>query len=215
MKIPKEIKIDIEKRRKEMKEESDLLKSHALANRICPICGKHIEDNRRIYCSDICSRTFYSDHDYSQKSEHLRQYKKKLMKEYTDNHPEIEEPKDPWSEHKARKTYECIMCHLEIEKGEKYAKFTILPGIDDFIDDPFLSFKYHPSCKNFMLLAYKYDLLPDEGFDEDEGEELYAFMSELLEMIDKELKLKIRKNELPLEKTFEELFGKNTTQEHK
>ena len=40
MKIPKEIKIDIEKRRKEMKEESDLLKSHALANRIFRKSGK-------------------------------------------------------------------------------------------------------------------------------------------------------------------------------
>ena len=132
MKMNKEIKDKINNKRQEIKLESERLRKIGKEIHKCPNCGKDVDANKlRLYCSDKCSAEFYYKYDYSKNSGILKEYKKQLQEEYENKNPKKE--KDSITYPISRKKYKCDFCNTTIQKNEKYCKYTILPGDEEFI----------------------------------------------------------------------------------
>ena len=177
MKMNKEIKEKIENKRQEIKLESERLRKIAKEIHKCPNCIKEVEP-KRLYCSDKCSLEFMKKYDYSKNSEILKEYKKQLTEEEQNKHPkkEIESVTYPI----ARKNYICELCKTKILKGQKYYKYTVLPGDIDFDDYPYENSRYHLKCIDFLGLMGDAGMINEEGFDEDEIETImYVIAIEL------------------------------------
>ena len=87
MKTPKEIQLKVEQKRKEIVETSEKILKEAHEKHMCPNCNGQLPEGRRTWCSDECSYDFHMDHDYSQKSQILRDYRNELLAEYRELHP--------------------------------------------------------------------------------------------------------------------------------
>ena len=174
MKTPKEIRLKVEQKRKEITEISEKLLKEAHEKHVCPDCNGQLPEGRRTWCSDKCSYDFHMNHDYSQKSEILRDYKNELLTEYRELHP-IKEAQ-PWSTPVARKDYECSFCGLTIPKGEKSYKYTCLPGEMYFEDYPYEVGRYHVGCYDFTVMLCDY-IDCDEGIDDEETERAILILS--------------------------------------
>lgn len=161
----KEISEKIEYKRNEIKEESIKLRREAKVYHTCPNCNKPVTGNR-LYCSYDCAAEFRIKYDYSQTSEILREYARQLKQEYEKNHPKKET--EPWSEPVASKPHKCWFCGLEIPKGEKYDKYTCLPGEEWFEECPYETTSYHETCMDFMTECVEVGIFSDEGIEEDE-----------------------------------------------
>lgn len=172
----KEIKEKVENKRREIRAEPERLRQRAREIHKCPNCAREVEP-RRLYCSDKCSLEFVEKYDYSQNSEILKQYKKELQEEYQNEHPKKET--DSMAYLTARKAYKCDFCNTEISKGQKYYKYTVLPGDIDFDDYPFENYRYHFHCYNFIILLFNVDILDFDDYDSDSiGSILYAITLE-------------------------------------
>ena len=174
MKTPKEIQLKVEQKRKEIVETSEKILKEAHEKHMCPNCNGQLPEGRRTWCSDECSYDFHMDHDYSQKSQILRDYRNELLAEYRELHPVKET--QPWSTPVARKDYECSFCGLTIPKGEKSYKYTCVPGEMYFEDYPYETSRYHIGCYNFAMMICNY-IDCDEGIDEDETEAVILILS--------------------------------------
>lgn len=161
----KEIKEKINEKKKEIKEKSESLRRDGKINHTCPNCNKQVSGNR-LYCSDKCRFEFITKYDYSASSQILKEYKNNLLEEYEKNHPKKEIK--PWSEPIARKSYKCWFCGLEISKGEKYVKYTCIPGEEFFDECPYETTNYHEKCMEFINECVEIGIFSDEGFDKDE-----------------------------------------------
>ena len=161
----KEICEKVEKEREEIKKESIRLRKLAKETHRCPNCGIPVTSNR-LYCSDNCRYIFFINYDYSQNSEKLKNYKKQLIQEENKTHPKKEI--SPWSSPVARKSHKCWFCGLEIPKGEKYDKYTCLPGEEGFDEYPYETTSYHEKCMDFMTECVEVGIFGDEGTEEDE-----------------------------------------------
>ncbi len=156
----KEIKEKVEEKRMEIKNESLRLRAEAKKIHKCPNCGKDVPA-KRLYCSDECSLEFTRKYDYSQDSQILREYKQSLL----ESKKAVNNEKSPWSTPVSRKIYTCTFCGLDIQKGEKYYKYTRLPGIDEWFDDsPYEVLHYHLNCMNFLNMLVNEGVLSEEGF---------------------------------------------------
>ena len=159
----KEIKDKIEIKKHEIKLESERLRKIGKEMHKCPNCDKDVDINR-LYCSDKCSMEFYYKYDYSKTSEILKEYKKQLEEEYKNNNPKkITNPSYPV----ARKDYKCNFCNTEIAKGERYCKYTILPGDEEFIDYPYENYRYHLNCMGFIVTLTNIGILDYDGYGEE------------------------------------------------
>ena len=175
--MKKEIKEKVENKRQEIKLESERLRKRAKEIHKCPNCGKPVEP-RRLYCSNKCSIEFQHKYDYSQNSEILKEYKRQLTEEEKNKHPQKE--MKSVTHPVARKNYTCELCKTEIPKGQKYYKYTVLPGDADFYDYPYENYRYHLKCIDFLGLMGDAGMLMEEGYDEDEIEvAMYAIAIEL------------------------------------
>ena len=173
----KEIKEKVESKRQEIRAESERLRKRAKEIHKCPNCAREVEP-RRLYCSDKCSLEFQRKYDYSQNSEILREYKKELQEEYQNEHPK-KEP-NPVSYPVARQNHICMLCKTTIPKGQKYYKYTVLPGDIDFDDYPYENYAYHLKCMDFLGLLGDAGMIDSEGYEDDEMEAmLYAIAIEL------------------------------------
>lgn len=163
----KEIKEKVENKRREIRQLSERLRAEARAKHICAYCGKINTDSKKIYCDTQCAYMFSKKYDFSQSSQILKDYKQELKEEYEEKHPRSEP--DPWSVQAAKKEYTCAFCHTAIGKGEKYEKYTRLPGFDDWFDDaPYETFPYHLNCTTFESVLIDNDLLEPEAIDLEE-----------------------------------------------
>ena len=169
---------EIEKHREEMRQEIEKLRREAKEKGVCPNCGNPVTNPRRLYCSDQCSWDFQDKHDYSQKSPIIASLKKELKSELK------AEPKNPTPSityPKAMKEYRCTVCNLQILKEERHAKYTILPGDDQFIDYPYEVIRYHEGCYYFLtgiLWSGNFDV--EEGVDDEDISMLLSAFSNLL-----------------------------------
>lgn len=153
----KEIYERVEKEREEIKEESIKIRNECKEKHICPNCNKPVTGNR-LYCSNECRWIFFCKYDYSQNSKILKDFKNQIMQEYINENPRKE--RSPWSYPVARKTYECVFCSTPIKPGTRYAKYTRLPGEDEFFEEaPYETITYHPHC---------IDLIQKLDWDEDQ-----------------------------------------------
>ena len=163
----KDIKQKIENKRIELTRESLILRADAKKLHKCPNCGKEVAP-RRLYCSYKCSIEFQRKHDYSKNSKILKEYKQQLI-----DMQKIEKPAkeiNPVSTLVARKTYKCILCGLDINKGDRYYKYVRLPGYDEWFDEaPYEVSHYHLNCMAFFKLLVDADMGEgeDEGFPEE------------------------------------------------
>lgn len=178
MRIPKEVKQKVEEKRDEIRTESIKLRDDAKSGHVCVNCGKSLENGKKVYCSEDCYSEFYYAHDFSVNSEILKEYKEECLTEYREENP-VEE-REPWTTQKANKDYKCIICGLTINKGEKYSKFTVLPGNDSFDDFPYSVSRFHLNCSDFPSYLMDEGLLSDEGYEDEEIEFIiYAVAFEL------------------------------------
>jgi predicted nucleic acid-binding Zn ribbon protein len=159
----KEISEKIEYERNEIKEESIRLRQIAKEKHVCPNCGKSVSGNR-LYCSNDCAYIFFKNYDYSKNSEKLRNYKNLLMEENKKPKKEVE----PWSYPVARKTYKCFVCGLDITSGQKYVKYTRIPGEEGFDEEPYGVTRYHESCMDFLNVCVDNGYISSEGFEKRE-----------------------------------------------
>ena len=183
----KEIREKIEIKRNELKEESERIRRESKENHTCPNCKKPVQGNR-LYCSHECTVEFFINHDYSQASNILRNYKKQLEIEYEELHPR--QVADPVSHPIARKKHECFFCGLDINAGEKYYKYIRLPGQDEYFEDyPYESLSYHQNCIDFI------DKLEWDEYDEDMIEEFFDRASKVLKIPVEQLKEMVKNGE--------------------
>ncbi|KPV44510.1 hypothetical protein SE19_08735, partial [Acidiplasma aeolicum] len=116
--------------------------------------------------SDKCSIEFQRKYDYSKNSKILKEYRQQLI-----DMEKIEKPDkeiNPVSTPVARKTYKCILCGLDINKGDRYYKYVRLPGYDEWFDEaPYEVAHYHLNCMAFFKLLVDAGMGDDEGFVDD------------------------------------------------
>lgn len=160
----KAIKDKIEIKKHEIKSESERLRKIGKEIHKCPNCSKDVDINR-LYCSDKCSAEFYYKYDYSKNSEILKEYKKELQEEYENKNPKKE--MNSMTYPISRKNYKCDFCNTIIQKNEKYCKYTILPGDEEFIDYPYENYRYHLNCKNFITTLANIGILDYDGYGEE------------------------------------------------
>ena len=161
----KQISEKIEYERNKIREESIKLRKEAKENHTCPNCGNPVSGNR-LYCSQECAYAFFVKYDYSKNSEILRNYKTQLLQDENEKKPKKEIV--PWSSPVARKEHKCWFCGLEIPKGEKYVKYTCLPGEEWFDESPYAVTSYHDQCMNFINECVEVGIFSVEGVEEDE-----------------------------------------------
>lgn len=154
----------IETLRNQIKNESMKLIKESYETGKCANCGKDIPENRRkrksYTCSNECNFDFFTKHDYTQHSPILRTLRAQLK---------VQRPKkeqSPWSMPVARKEYLCVFCGLRIDKGEKHDKYTVLPGEESFIDDPYGAYRYHRNCLSFTNKLTEIGWLDEDGYTE-------------------------------------------------
>ena len=190
----KEIREKVEKKRLEIKQESERLRREAKENHVCPNCGTKVSANR-LYCSNDCYIKFFVDHDYSRTSRELRDYKEELEYEFSVNHPKKE--REPWTQPVAMKEHTCYVCDLPIQKGEKYDKYVRLPEIDEYFDEaPYESLSYHLSCTEFISRFYECDFF-DEGYNEDDIYDIFRVFAWECGVQIKEMKERVRTGNIP------------------
>jgi len=205
MKIPEEIQIKIDERRNQIREESDKIKKESAERNICPNCGHYLQGKKRIYCSVECSINFYRTHDYSRNSPLLSEYKKELVNEYEKSHErkEADPLKTPW----ARSNYQCNICGNQINKGEYYTSYTILPSDPQFLDDPYGVRRYHTNCFRFLTVACSV-LDTDGGLYDDEIEALFRVCAEYRKITVDEMKNRILDGDIPTKEDLVEIEEK-------
>ena len=135
---------EVEELRKELMNESARIRGKAKSQGICPNCSSLLPKGKRVWCSDGCALAFMAKYDYSKGSPILRAKKKEI------NEKKPKKEISPWSEPVARKEHKCWFCGLEIPKGEKYVKYTCLPGEEWFDESPYEVTSYHDQCMDFM-----------------------------------------------------------------
>lgn len=186
MRLPNELKLKVEEKRDEIRNESVKLRDDAKARHLCVNCGKSLENGKKVYCSEDCYSEFYYAHDFSVNSEILKEYKEECLAEYREENP-VEE-REPWTTQKANKDYKCVICGLTINKSEKYSKFTVLPGNDSFDDFPYSVSRFHLNCSDFPSYLMDEGLLSDEGYEDEEIEFILWAMAFELEKSLKDVK---------------------------
>lgn len=186
----KEIREKVEKKRLEIKQESERLRREAKENHVCPNCGTKVSANR-LYCSEVCNVKFFANHDYSQTSREIRDYKEELEYEFGIEHPRKE--REPWSQLVAKKEHNCFVCGLLIPKGEKYDRYVRLPGIDEFFNDyPYESVSYHLSCSQFISNLYEAGAMNDEDYDENDLDFIFKALTREFGISPDEMRKRVR-----------------------
>jgi len=201
-----EIKRKVEEKRNQIREEADKIKKESAERGICPNCGTPLPNGRRrTYCSVDCSIKFYYSHDYSRNSAALKEYRRKLMDQNEKNHSGS--ASIPYRTARARNDYRCDICGSEINKGEQYSSYTILPQDPQFLDYPYGVRRYHKNCFRFLTVACSV-LDTDDGLYDDEIEELFRVCAEYHKISVGEMKNRILDGDIPTKEEWVEIEEK-------
>ncbi len=166
--------------RSKLKNEASELQRKARETGICPIDGKPIPKQRLSHgsytCSEDCAMAWYAKYGWTAIEDKVKARRRELKELLPKK--ELNE----WTKPIARKDYRCNVCGLPIPKGEKYDKFTCLPGDEYFVDDPYETIHQHENCSQFVSLLYDHDFLDFEGYDDDELDDIQGDLGRALSM---------------------------------